>query len=75
MITFLRPEQYQANCQALYLRYEACIAKNLKDAQIHHIRVSTIAYAVSKGDLDIYVDITADQCEQSIRKIKVIHFV
>lgn len=75
MIIFLQPDQYQKDCQALYQVFAERIAKTLNHAHIAHIGSSAIPGALSKGDLDIYVGVSAEQFNQSIQQLKQINFI
>ena len=57
----LEPSEYQAAAGAVYLSVVQEIARLLPDAQAEHIGASAIPGAVSKGDLDICVLVTAQE--------------
>lgn len=60
-MVFLEPEQYQQRCAQLFNSYQKDISALLPFAKIEHIGSSAIPNAISKGDLDIYVEVKPDQ--------------
>ncbi len=50
-------EQYQVACNELFVRYERDIKKLTPNARVEHVGASSIPFAVSKGDLDIFVGV------------------
>ncbi|USP38963.1 GrpB family protein [Acinetobacter sp. XS-4] len=74
-MVFLEPEQYQQRCAQLFNSYHKDISTLLPFAQIEHIGSSAIPNAISKGDLDIYVEVMPDQFEFAIAQLKTLNFV
>lgn len=72
---FLEPEQYQQRCTQLFNSYQKEISTLLPFAKIEHIGSSAIPNAVSKGDLDIYVEVKSDQFEFAIAQLKTLNFI
>ncbi|SSV82035.1 Uncharacterised protein family (UPF0157) [Acinetobacter pittii] len=67
---FLEPEQYQQRCAQLFNSYKKDISTLLPFAKIEHIGSSAIPNAISKGDLDIYVEVKPDQFKFAIERLK-----
>lgn len=72
---FLEPEQYQQRCTQLFNSYQKDISTLLPFAKIEHIGSSAIPNAISKGDLDIYVEVKSDQFEFAIAQLKTLNFI
>ncbi|WP_284086236.1 GrpB family protein [Acinetobacter pittii] len=72
---FLEPEQYQQRCTQLFNSYQKEISTFLPFAKIEHIGSSAIPNAISKGDLDIYVEVKSDQFEFAIAQLKTLNFI
>lgn len=74
-MVFLEPEQYQQRCVQLFNMYKKDISILLPFAKIEHIGSSAIPNAISKGDLDIYVEVEPDQFEFAIAQLKTLNFI
>ncbi|MFV5343765.1 GrpB family protein [Acinetobacter oleivorans] len=74
-MVFLEPEQYQQRCAQLFNSYHKDISTLLPFAKIEHIGSSAIPNAISKGDLDIYVEVKPDQFEFAIAQLKTLNFI
>lgn len=74
-MVFLEPEQYQQRCAQLFNSYQKDISALLPFAKIEHIGSSAIPNAISKGDLDIYIEIMSEQFEFSIEQLKTLNFI
>lgn len=74
MMKFYTENQYQASCDTLYLHYEGEIHKLLPNARVEHVGASSIPYAVSKGDLDIFIGVSASDLEASVQRLKTLGF-
>lgn len=72
---FLEPEQYQQRCAQLFNSYQKDISTLLPLAKIEHIGSSAIPNAISKGDLDIYVEVKPDQFKFAIERLKTLNFI
>ena len=72
---FLEPEQYQQRCAQLFNSYQKDISTLLPFAQIEHIGSSAIPNAISKGDLDIYIEVMSEQFEFAIEQLKTLNFI
>ncbi len=71
---FLEPSQYQNACNKLFQQYQASIIAILPTARVEHIGASSINGAISKGDLDIFVAVSADEFEMAIQAISALGF-
>lgn len=72
---FLEPEQYQQRCTQLFNLYQKDVSTLLPFAKIEHIGSSAIPNAISKGDLDIYIEVMPDQFEFAIGQLKTLNFI
>ncbi|AZB90715.1 GrpB family protein [Acinetobacter pittii] len=72
---FLEPEQYQQRCTQLFNSYQKEISTLLPFAKIEHIGSSAIPNAISKGDLDIYIEVIPEQFEFVIEQLKTLNFI
>jgi len=72
---FLEPEQYQQKCAELFNSYQKDISRLLPLAKIEHIGASAIPNAISKGDLDIYIEVKPEQFEIAIERLKTLNFI
>lgn len=68
-------QEYQPECEKCFRNYQRRIQKALPLARIEHIGSSAIPNAISKGDLDIYVEVTQEQFESSILALKRLGFI
>lgn len=74
-MVFLEPEQYQQRCAQLFNSYHKDISSLLPFAQIEHIGSSAIPNAISKGDLDIYIEVKPEHFEFAIAQLKTLNFI
>ncbi|AUM26505.1 GrpB family protein [Acinetobacter pittii] len=74
-MVFLEPEQYQQRCAQLFNSYQKDISTLLPFAKIEHIGSSAIPNAISKGDLDIYIEVKPDQFKFAIKRLKTLNFI
>lgn len=72
---FLEPEQYQQRCTQLFNSYQKEISTLLPFAKIEHIGSSAIPNTISKGDLDIYIEVIPEQFEFAIEQLKTLNFI
>lgn len=72
---FLEPEQYQQRCTQLFNSYQKDISTLLPFAKIEHIGSSAIPNAISKGDLDIYIEVIPEQFKFAIEQLKTLNFI
>lgn len=72
---FLEPEQYQERCVQLFNSYQKDISTRLPFAKIEHIGSSAIPNAISKSDLDIYIEVMPEQFEFAIEQLKTLNFI
>lgn len=72
---FLEPEQYQQRCTQLFNSYQKDISTLLPFAKIEHIGSSAILNAISKGDLDIYIEVIPEQFKFAIEQLKTLNFI
>ncbi len=63
---FLSPEEYQTTAQNLFDKIKKDLVVSLPYARIEHIGSSSIEGLISKGNLDIYVEIEKLQFDESI---------
>ncbi|PTQ18032.1 hypothetical protein CWO33_00495 [Vibrio splendidus] len=71
---FYPAEQYQAACYELFIRYEREIKKLIPNARVEHVGASSIPFAVSKGDLDIFVGVELGELEDVIERLTTLAF-
>ena len=71
---FYPAEQYQAACNELFIRYERDIKKLIPNARVEHVGASSIPFAVSKGDLDIFVGVELVELEDVIGRLTTLGF-
>ncbi|CAK2698848.1 GrpB family protein [Vibrio crassostreae] len=71
---FYPAEQYQAACNEMFVRYERDIKTLIPNARVEHIGASSIPFAVSKGDLDIFVGVELGELEDLIGRITTLGF-
>ncbi|EAP95226.1 GrpB family protein [Vibrio splendidus] len=71
---FYPAEQYQAACNDLFIRYERDIKKLISNARVEHVGASSIPFAVSKGDLDIFVGVELGEFEDVIERLATLGF-
>ena len=71
---FLETEAYQPLARELFHQLSAIIRQALPASRIEHIGSSSIAGAVSKGDLDIFVGVEAEQFHDAIAAIESLGF-
>ncbi|MFS1973840.1 GrpB family protein [Vibrio splendidus] len=71
---FYPAEQYQADCNELFVRYERDIKKLIPNARVEHVGASSIPSAVSKGDLDIFVGVELGELEDAIERLTTLGF-
>ncbi|WP_061037652.1 GrpB family protein [Vibrio coralliirubri] len=71
---FYPAEQYQAACNELFVRYERDIKTLIPNARVEHVGASSIPFAVSKGDLDIFVGVELGELEDVIGRITTLGF-
>jgi GrpB-like predicted nucleotidyltransferase (UPF0157 family) len=72
---FLEHEQYQQKCAQLFNSYQKDISTLLPLARIEHIGSSAIPNAISKGDLDIYIEVMPEQFDFAIEQLKTLNFI
>ena len=72
---FLEPEQYQQKCAQFFNLYQKDISTLLPFARIELIGSSSIPNAISKGDLDIYIEVKPEQFEIAIERLKTLNFI
>lgn len=71
---FYPAEQYQAACNELFIRYERDIKKLTPNARVEKVGASSIPFAVSKGDLDIFVGVELGELEDVIERLTILGF-
>ena len=71
---FYPAEQYQAACNELFIRYERDIKTLIPNARVEHVGASSIPFAVSKGDLDIFVGVDLGAFEDVIERLTTLGF-
>ncbi|MFA0552406.1 GrpB family protein [Vibrio lentus] len=71
---FYSSEQYQTACNKLFVRYERDIKKLTPNARVEHVGASSIPFAVSKGDLDIFVGVDLGELEDVIERLTPLAF-
>lgn len=71
---FYPAEQYQVACNELFIRYERDIKKLIPNARVELVGASSIPFAVSKGDLDIFVGVDLGELEDVIERLTILGF-
>ncbi|MFT4020958.1 MAG: GrpB family protein [Acinetobacter sp.] len=71
---FLTAPDYQPLCRQLFIFYQTKILQLLPDAKVEHIGSSAIPHAISKGDLDIYIEVESSQFEKAISLLTTLSF-
>lgn len=72
---FFPATEYQQNATELFEKYKSEILSLTPNAIIEHIGSSAIPHAlISKGDLDIYIEVTAQQFSRTIEQLKTLEF-
>ena len=66
--------EYQQNATELFEKYKSEILSLTPNAIVEHIGSSAIPHAISKGDLDIYIEVTAQQFSRTIEQLKTLGF-
>ncbi|MCY6411240.1 GrpB family protein [Acinetobacter sp. VNH17] len=71
---FFSAPEYQPNCAQLFEDYKNKIQQLIPYATIEHIGSSAIPNAISKGDLDIYIEVPSQYFLNSIEQLKTLNF-
>jgi GrpB-like predicted nucleotidyltransferase (UPF0157 family) len=71
---FLESIEYQPACHARFAFYINEIHTLLPTARVEHIGSSAIPYAISKGDLDIFVGVEKNNFTQAITSLEELGF-
>jgi len=71
---FLPPRKYQPAANRLFDELKIKIEKAVPYAKVEHIGSSSIAGAVSKGDLDIYAGVETARMNETIPRIEALGF-
>ncbi|ENX22217.1 hypothetical protein F892_01459 [Acinetobacter vivianii] len=66
---FFLSTEYQPNCARLFEDYKNKIEQLIPFAVIEHIGSSAIPNAISKGDLDIYIEVSAKDLVLTIEQL------
>lgn len=74
VMKFFISEQYQPACHKCFNLYQNKIKQLLPNARVEHIGASSIPHAISKGDLDIFVGVEADDLEGAVKVLKSLGF-
>lgn len=74
-MVFYTPEQYQINCHKGFNHYKRKIQQLLPHVRVEHIGASAIPQAISKGDLDIFIGVEANELECAVKALKQLGFV
>ncbi len=72
---FYEAHHYQSKVNAIFEQLKHDLDESLKEARIEHIGSSAIAGAISKGDLDVFVGVVAENFEKSLETIKRLGFI
>ena len=72
---FYEPHQYQPRVTLLYAELKRDLDQSLKEARVEHIGSSAVMGAISKGDLDVFVGVSAENFEMSLATLKGLGFV
>ncbi|ENU92441.1 hypothetical protein F971_02332 [Acinetobacter vivianii] len=71
---FFLSTEYKPNCARLFEDYKNKIEQLIPFTVIEHIGSSAIPNAISKGDLDIYIEVSAKDFLQTIEQLKQLNF-
>lgn len=71
---FYPAPEYQPHCAQLFESYKNKIQQLIPFARVEHIGSSAIPNAISKGDLDIYIEVSAQQFLDAIKKLQQLGF-
>lgn len=71
---FFPADQYQLRCQQLFEKYKVQILQLTPYAIVEHIGSSAIPHTISKGDLDIYVEVPAKYFLDTINQLQRLNF-
>ncbi|MFW1837368.1 GrpB family protein [Acinetobacter gyllenbergii] len=71
---FFSAPEYQPNCTQLFDDYKNKIQPLIPFAVIEHIGSSAIPNAISKGDLDIYIEVPAHRFIDAIQQLQRLNF-
>ena len=74
-MNFLKPEEYQSECELLFQEYRTVILDLLPGVIVEHIGSSAIPGAISKGDLDVFVGVEKSKFEVVVQKLKLLNFL
>ncbi len=72
---FYKPEEYLHKIRPIYALVKKRVSAELPEAQVEHIGSSAITGAISKGDLDILVRVSAANFEFALNRIQKMGFV
>ncbi|MBJ9985170.1 GrpB family protein [Acinetobacter sp. S40] len=72
---FYQAQDYQPECQNQFQYYQALIHEKLPFARIEHIGSSSIVNTVSKGDLDIYIEVSPECFNHALDILKPLGFM
>lgn len=72
---FYEADHYQPKANAIFVLLKNDLNQSLKVARIEHIGSSSIVGAISKGDLDVFVGVLAENFEKSLETIKRLGFI
>ncbi len=67
---FYSAPEYQPHCAQLFESYKNKIQQLIPFARVEHIGSSAIPNAISKGDLDIYIEVSAQWFLDAIKKLQ-----
>ena len=71
---FFSAHEYQPNCAQLFEDYKNKIQPLIPFAVIEHIGSSAIPNAISKGDLDIYIEVPTHRFIDAIQQLQQLNF-
>jgi GrpB-like predicted nucleotidyltransferase (UPF0157 family) len=71
---FFEPREYQPVAGRVYSEISSRLEKVLPNATVEHIGSSAVADAISKGDLDIYVEVNGGEFSDAIVAIESLGF-
>lgn len=66
--------EYQQKAAELFGKYKSEILSLPPNAIVEHIGSSAISHAISKADLDIYIEVPAQQFSRTIEQLKTLGF-
>lgn len=71
---FFKPEQVGGSANLLYQKWKAIIESKLPSSRVEHIGSTAISGAITKGDVDLYVEVPLESHEDAVRALENLGF-